>query len=146
MAKKVLAQLDLNLVLTEYYKEKLESQLKNRKIYTNGFIWIESTDLTKLQILTDWTPYTKLLSTRSSLLPPSPRFFLLFLSPNITLLPSTSTIISLSFFQSHSYLPLLYHPCAKPLLVSELTNKIKDNKMSKKDTTISNNTPLPLII
>ena len=64
VAKKVLAQSDLDLVLTEYYKERLESRLKNRETHTNGLILTESTNSTGLRIPTDWIPCTKPSSTR----------------------------------------------------------------------------------
>ena len=35
VAKKVFAQSDLDFVLTEYYKERLEFQLKNRETHMN---------------------------------------------------------------------------------------------------------------
>ena len=45
VAGKVLVHYDLNLVLTEYYKERLNSQLKNRETYTNEDNSTESTEL-----------------------------------------------------------------------------------------------------
>ena len=45
IAKKVLAYCDLDLVLTDYYKERLESQLKNKETYTNEDNLTKSTKL-----------------------------------------------------------------------------------------------------
>ena len=71
VAKKVFAQSDLDLVLTEYYKERLKSQLKNRKTHTNEQNSTESIVLllpTHLFIFFDWISTLKL----SSLRPPFP--------------------------------------------------------------------------
>ena len=138
--------MDLDLVLTEYYKERLESQLKNRETYTNGLILTKSIDLTGLQIPTDWTLCTKSSSTKPSPFLPSPNFSPLSLSPNIALLLSTSPITSLFLFQSHFYPPPLYHLCAELLLVSEMTDTIKDNKMSKEGIPNPDSTSLPPVI
>lgn len=40
IAKKVLAQSNLDLLLTKYYKKRLESQLKNRKIEKKNIYWL----------------------------------------------------------------------------------------------------------
>ena len=68
VAKKVLAHCDLDLVLTEYYKERLESQLKNRETDTNDDKSTESNVLNKssLPLLSDWSGASKLSSTRPS--------------------------------------------------------------------------------
>lgn len=42
MTKKNLVQSDLDLILNKYYKERLEFQLKNGRIYTNKENLIES--------------------------------------------------------------------------------------------------------
>ena len=146
VAKKVLAQSDLDLVLTEYYKERLESRLKNRETHTNGLILTESTDTTGLRIPTDWNSCTKLSSTRPFPFAPSLPLFPLFLSSNVAPLPATAPITSSSLFQSHSYPPLLCHPRAKPLLVSEMTDTTKDNKMSEEGTPTPNSMPLASVM
>lgn len=53
MAEKFHTYYDLNLVLTEYYKKRLRSQLKNKKMYTKAPILTKSNELTRLQLLTD---------------------------------------------------------------------------------------------
>ena len=71
VTKKVLAQSDLDLLLTEYYKERLESQLKNRETYMNEDNSTESTILslpTHLPVPIDWISSSKPSSTR----PPFP--------------------------------------------------------------------------
>lgn len=45
VAKKVLAKCDMDLVLTEYYEERLESQLKIRETHLNENKSIEFTEL-----------------------------------------------------------------------------------------------------
>lgn len=45
---KVLPNCNLNFVLTEYYKERLESRLKNRETCMNTHISTEHTELTDL--------------------------------------------------------------------------------------------------
>ncbi len=91
VAQKVIAQSDLNLLFTEYYKERLESQLKNREdtidhIPTDYLLTelTESTKLIKLQTPTDCFPIIKPLSEKSFPLTPPPSPLSLSLS-----LPST---------------------------------------------------------
>ncbi len=48
----VLIGFDFDLVLTKYYKETLESPLKNKKIHKPANN--SSTDFTQREILTDW--------------------------------------------------------------------------------------------
>ena len=98
VVKKVFVQSDLDLILNEYYKKRVQSQLKNRKTHTNGLILTESTYLTRLQIPTDLTPYIKPSSTKRSLFLLSPPFFPLFLPLNIAplLFISPITFFSLS--------------------------------------------------
>ena len=70
---------DLDLILTEYYKEKLESQLENTQEYTTS---IKSTNLTRLNIPTDWITCEKTSLTRPNLFSLiTPPFSLLSLSP-----------------------------------------------------------------
>ena len=56
VAQKVIAQSDFDFLLAEYYKERLESQLKNRETYTIDHI---STELTRLRLPTDWISHKK---------------------------------------------------------------------------------------
>ena len=44
VAKKVLVQSDLDLVLTDYYEERLESRLENRETHTTEYISTEPTE------------------------------------------------------------------------------------------------------
>ena len=86
VAKKVLAHCDLDLVLTDYYKQRLESQLKNREIHTNEDNSTESTELllpTHLPVSINWISPSK-PSTKRSLFPLS------------TPLPSPLSLSSLS--------------------------------------------------
>lgn len=53
IAKKLFAQYDINLVLTEYYKQRLGSQVKNREIHTNEE---KSTEPTVLNISSQSIP------------------------------------------------------------------------------------------
>lgn len=83
MAKKILAQSDFDLVLTEYYKERLEFQLKNRGINTNKKKLIESIVLLlpiHLPIVSNWISTLKPLSLKPSV------FLLIFLSSFLFLL------------------------------------------------------------
>lgn len=98
VVKKVFVQSNLDLILTEYYKKRVQSQLKNRKTHKNGLILTESTNLTGLQIPTDLTPYIKPSSTKQSLFLLSPPFFPLFLPLNVAPLLSTSSITFFSLF------------------------------------------------
>ena len=102
MAKKVLAQSDLDLVLTEYYKDRLESQLKNRETSINDDNLTKSTASiieTHLPVPIDWVPLAKPSSTRP--------FFPLFIPPSSLLsLSSLSTqaIPSISYYHNHTCL------------------------------------------
>lgn len=44
VAKKVLAQSDLDVALTDYYQERLEPRLKNRETHMKDYTSIESTE------------------------------------------------------------------------------------------------------
>ena len=69
VAQKVIAQSDLDLLLAEYYKERLESRLKNRETHTTDHI---STELTGLRLPTDWISHKKTAPANSfPLTPPS---------------------------------------------------------------------------
>ena len=87
VAAKVLPNCNLDFVLTEYYKERLESRLKNRETRMKAHIsteHTESTDLTEsayLQIPTDWIADTKLSPTRPFHLPLTPLLSPLSLPP-----------------------------------------------------------------
>ncbi len=71
LAIKTLANFNLDLLLTEYCKKKLESWVKNKNTCINSHIltWrTEMTDLTestRLRLSTDWTVNTKSSFTRS---------------------------------------------------------------------------------
>ena len=57
MTKKVFALSGSDLILTKYYKERLESQLKNRKIYINEKNLTESIILSlpiNILIFSEW--------------------------------------------------------------------------------------------
>ena len=100
MAKKVLAQFNLDLVLTEYYKDQLESQLKNRETSINDDNLTKSTASTiqtHLSVSIDWIPLAK-----PSLLRP---FFPLLIPPSSPLsLPSLSiqAISFVSYCHNHT--------------------------------------------
>ena len=67
VAQKVLTRSDLDLLLTEYYKKRLESQLKNKEIYMNEDNSTESIVLslpTHLPVPIDWISSLKLSSTK----------------------------------------------------------------------------------
>lgn len=55
IAQKILALSNFDLLIIEYYKKRLETQLKKKWIYTNNYILIELTKLTGLQLPTNWT-------------------------------------------------------------------------------------------
>ena len=62
VARKFLDRSDLDLLLTEYYKERLESQLKNRETHMNEDNSTESTGSripTHLPVSIDWIPPLK---------------------------------------------------------------------------------------
>ena len=104
VGKKIFAQSDLDLVLTEYYKKRLESRLKNRGTHTNEKNSIESIVLslpTHLPIPSNWV----LTSKPSSLRPPFP---LLTPPPSLLSLPSqlTQSIPSTSCHKNITYLLL----------------------------------------
>lgn len=77
---------DLDLLLTKYYKERLKPQRKKKEIYTTDYILIELTELTKLQLFTNWTSLKNFsFANLFSLIPPSLHLSLLplvnFFSP-----------------------------------------------------------------
>ena len=124
VAKKVFAQCDLDLVLTEYYKKRLESRLKNREKHAN-----ESTNSTKLQIPIDWISCIKLSSTRTISFPPSPPLFSLSLSPNIALLFSTTSIDSPSLSQ-HCFDSPPLRRLGTGSLIPKMADTTEDRKMT----------------
>lgn len=101
MDKKGLAQSDLDLLLIEYYKDPLESQLKNRKTNINDDNLIESTTSiiqTHLLILINWIPPIKPLSTTPSFL-----FLIFFPSPLFLSFLSIKVIFSVSYCSNHTW-------------------------------------------
>ncbi len=94
VALKVLTRSDLDLLPTEYYKERLESQLKNKEIYMNKDNSTESTVLsllTHLPVPIDWISFLKLSSTKPLFPLPTPLFFpLSFPSLSTKPIPSAS--------------------------------------------------------
>ena len=77
VAQKVIAQSDLDLLLTEYYKESLESRLKNRETHTidhipTDYLSTESTESTELRRSTDCFPNIKPLPEKSFPFTPPP--------------------------------------------------------------------------
>ncbi len=74
VAQKCIARSDLDFLLTEYYKEKLEYKLKNRETHTIDHIPTEyiSTESTELRLPTDCPFYIKPLPTKSFPLTPPP--------------------------------------------------------------------------
>lgn len=85
VAAKFLANYDLNLLLTEYYKEKLESQLKNGNIQTYPYITsAKLTNISRLNLSTDPKTYNK----PSDLRP----FFCTLLTPPFSPIPTPITL------------------------------------------------------
>ncbi len=83
VAQKVLARSDLDLLLTEYYKKRLESQLKNRETYKTNHISTELTELTGLRLPTNCSSNTRPLLAKS--FPLTPPLSPLLLTPSIHL-------------------------------------------------------------
>lgn len=119
-------QCDLDLVLTEYHKERLESQLKSKERYLNKPVLIELTQSTRLQIPTNCILYTKSSFLRPSYLPLSPPSLPLSLFSNLTISFITS-LTSLFFFQSSSLLLSLHYLGIKyyTLEITNITDKTK---------------------
>ncbi len=127
MAQKVIAQSDLNFLLTKYYEMRLESQLKNRKdtidhILTD-YLLIKSTKLTKLQRPTDCVSIIKPLLEKffPFTFPPS----LLSLSLS---LPSTVNFLTPLVFFYNFFCPHL-DPKRKvsfcfPIIISSTVDKM----------------------
>ena len=82
VAQKFLARSDLDFLLTEYYKKRLESQLKNRKTHRINHILTEPTELIGLRLPTDWTSNINPLSAKLFLFTPPPSPLSLPLSVN----------------------------------------------------------------
>ena len=98
VVQKVIVQLDLDLLFVEYYKERLESQLKNRGTHRTNHI---STELTGLQLPTDWISYKKTAPANSfPLTPPSSPLFL-----SLLLFSIISSLIPLVFSYNLSCSP-----------------------------------------
>ena len=144
VAEKVFAHFDLDLVLTEYYKERLGSQLKNRETHTKAPVLTELNELTGLQLPTDWTPRTKSSPLRPSNFPPSPPPSPLSLSPKLTLFSAT-LLTSLSFSQQSSY-PHLSHYSSVESCTPKMTNSTNDIKMTEQDTSTSDNISLASVV
>ena len=145
VAKKVLAKCDLDLVLTEYYKERLESRLKNRERHTKKPVPNKLTEPTGLQLPTDWTPCTKPSPLKPSFFPPSPPPSPLSLSPHIVPLPSTLPTVSSSLSQTHSSSLFLHCPSTE-LFVSEMTDITEDKKTTEEGTSTPGSIPLAPVI
>lgn len=135
---------DLDLVLIEYYKKRLDSQQKNREKSTNQLDLTELTETTGLQLPTDWTPYNKPSSLRPSFFPSSPLPFFLSLSSNFSLL-FTTPITSLTFFQRSTPLPFAFYLSIE-FGISEITSITDETKMTKQGTPTRNSIPLTLVI
>lgn len=73
VAQKVLALSDLDLLLTEYYKERLEPRLENKKeTHTTNRVPTELTGLTGLRLPTHWISHKNLSSANLFPLTPPP--------------------------------------------------------------------------
>ena len=103
------------------------------------------TELTRLQLLTDWTPCIKPLLLKPSFVLPSPPPSPLSLSPHIVPLPFTLPIVSSSLSQTHFSSLFLYCPTTE-LLVSKITDITKDKKTTEKGTLTPGCIPLVLVI
>ncbi len=132
VAKKVLAHCDLDLILTDYYKERLEFQLKNRETDTKTPVLTELNESTRLQLPTDWTLYTKPSSLRPSCFPPSPPPSPLSLSSNV-ILSSATPLTSLFSFRPSSPPLSLHYPSVESCTL-EMTSITNETKMTKQGT------------
>ena len=117
VAAKVLANCNLDLLLTEYYKERLESQLKNRDTHTQKYAnSTELTDFTRLNIPTVWIIREKPSSSRptssSFLTPPLSPLFLP--SPLSTSIPPSSLYDN--SFSPFSEAPISHSSRSEPTL------------------------------
>lgn len=128
VAKNVLVHCNLDLILTDYYRERLKSQLKKKKTNTKISILTELNKLTRLRLLTDWILCMKSSPLRLSYFPLSPLLSPLSLSSNLTL-SSTTTLISLFFFRPCSPPLSLHYPSVKSY-TSEMTSIIYETKMT----------------
>ena len=144
VAKKVLTHCDLDLVLTDYYKKRLESQLKNRETDTKTPVLTELNESTGLQLPTDWTLCTKPSPLRPSYFPPSPPPSPLSLSSNLTL--SSATPLTSQFsFRPNSPPPSLNYPSVESC-TSEMTSITNETKMTKQCTPTPDSIPLAPVV
>ena len=139
---KILAHCDLDLVLTEYYKERLDSQLKNRETHMNGLDSTELPETTGLQLPTDGTPYKKPSPLRPSSFPLSPSFPL-SLSSNFTL-SSTTPLTSLSSSQPSSPPLSTSYPSVESC-ISEMTST-NETEIIEQGTPTTDSIPLALVV
>lgn len=75
VAKKLFTLLDLDLLLIKHYKERFESELKNKETDTKGYRLTKLTELTRLRLLTNCNLFTKPPPTRLPYLLPYNSFF-----------------------------------------------------------------------
>lgn len=121
VAHKVIAQSDFNLLFVKYYKERFESQLKNKETHTTNHI---STELIGLQLPTDWISHKKTaLANSFPLIPPSLSLFLSLLLPS-TINSSIPLISSHNLFCSPVDPKQEVSPCF-PLVCPSFVNEIE---------------------
>ena len=144
VTKKVLTHCNLNLVLTDYYKKRLESQLKNKEIDIKTPILTKLNKSTELRLPTDWTLYTKPSPLRPSYFPPLPPFSPLSLFSNLTL-SSATPLTSQFLFRLNSLLPSLNYPSVE-FYTSEMTSITNEIKMTKQGTLTPNSIPLAPVV
>ena len=94
---KVLVYYNLDLVLTEYYKKRLDFQMKNKKTYTNEDKLTESI---VLNILNLSVPFAWISTLKPSSTRPLFPFFTLLLYLLSLLSQLTSSILSISYYNN----------------------------------------------
>ncbi len=141
VAEKVIAQSDLDFLLTEYYKERLESRMKNREdtidhIPTNYLLTksTESIESTKLRIPIDCFLIIKPLPEKSFPFIPLPSPLSLFLSLPSTVNFPTPLVSSHNLFCPHFDAKRKVSPClliVTPSFVDKMESSSKQGGKGK---------------
>lgn len=136
MTAKFLANYNLNLLLTKYYKKRLESQLKNREIYIHAYItFTKLTDDFWLSPLADcnmffdsssisyilFIPLFSLVPTLLSI-PNSPSISYIFLISTFSLISQLSSNVKTLSCTKNNINP------AKKMIESNINNTKKRNQ------------------
>ncbi len=127
---KVFARSDFDLLLTEYYKERLESQLKNRETNTTDHILTESTEMTGLRLPTDCSSNIKPLSVKYFSLTPPLSPLSLTLSINLSIPPASSYKHSCLYFDPNRKVSPCYSTVT-PLSVGTMEQSSKQGVEGK---------------